>query len=237
MPSYAESEAGKIKYAEVLELSNTGDIQGLMRTLPELELLWNEDPKGYMHTLSINLLPLVNSKEPAVIKVALSALPRVIEKKCPSETERASFYFSLKNEIIGEYLRIETIRSSSDYYLMVADFLTEIRSRKIKGYRNQFVEKTSSQMLHSAGVPENGSALTEEQKKLVLKATVEDKEKDEIDRLQKSILTLERGIIDTLVACAPSVNLPKEKKTEFYRELAKRANLTAPEKFDLESSK
>ena len=126
IPSYAESEAGNLKYMEVLELSNTGNIQGLMRTLPELELLWNEDPKGYLHVLAINLFPLVNSKEPAVINAALAALPLVVEKKCPPGAERASFYFSLKNEIMGEYLRVETIRSSTDYYLMVANFLTEI---------------------------------------------------------------------------------------------------------------
>ena len=138
---------------------------------------------------------------------------------------------------MGEYLRVETIRSSTDYYLMVADFLTEIRSRKIKDYRNQFAEKTNVQLLRSAGITETNIPLTDTQKKSILRVKIEDKEKEEMDRLQKSIITLEKGIIDSLVVSVPSVNLPKEKKVKFYREIIERAKLTIEEQHKLEIDK
>lgn len=237
IPSYAETEAGKKKYAQLLSLSDAGDVQGLVRTLPELELLWNDDPKGYLHAMSTNLQPLVKSKDPAVLKSALAALPRVIEKKCPPETERALFYFSAKYGIMGLYLEIETVRSDPNYYLSIADFLTEMRSRKIPNYRNQFEEKTADELLRDAGIISNNKALTEAQKLALSKENSKQKELDDMDRLQNTIRTLEKGIIDSLIACAPSASLENANKTNFYNNLSTRAQLTEDEKNRLESAK
>lgn len=93
------------------------------------------------------------------------------------------------------------------------------------------------QLLRSAGITETNIPLTDTQKKSILRVKIEDKEKEEMDRLQKSIITLEKGIIDSLVVSVPSVNLPKEKKVKFYREIIERAKLTIEEQHKLEIDK
>ena len=236
IPPKAESEAGKSKFEEVRSFAKEEDIQKLILTLPELEVLWMEDPKGYLHAMSVNLEPLIRSKDPNAIKAALVALPLVVEKKCPPETGRASFYFSVKNDIIGTFREIDSVRASSEYYLMVADFLNEIRSKKIQDYRNQRVEITLDELLKRAGITNRKSPRTKEQVEALARIQAELKEHDDMDRLQLSIRTLELNITNSLIACAPNVDLPPAKKLEFFQELANRTKMTSEERKRLESS-
>ena len=83
IPPDAESEAGKSKYEEVRRFAEAKDMQGLIRTLPELEVLWKDDPKEYLHAMSVNLWTLTRSKDPRAIKATLAALPLVVEKNAP----------------------------------------------------------------------------------------------------------------------------------------------------------
>jgi|GEM_PF-2220798 len=236
IPPIAESEAGKSKYEEVRRFAEAKDMQGLIRTLPELEVLWKDDPKGYLHAMSVNLWTLTRSKDPSAIKATLAALPLVVEKKCPPVTGDALFYVSAKDSMLSTYLNIDSMRANAEYYLIIADFLTEIRSKKIQDYRNQRVEITLDELLKRAGITNRKSPRTKEQVEALARIQAELKEHDDMDRLQLSIRTLELNITNSLIACAPNVDLPTAKKLEFFQELANRTKMTSEERKRLESS-
>jgi hypothetical protein len=236
IPPLAQTELGKNKFAEVSQLSATRDIRGLMKILPELELLWQEDPLGYLQSVSNTVLALSTSTDPNAAKSVNAALPRILEKRCPADAKLASFYFGIKSNIIGYSGRCMKASEKEKLLLINADFLSEIRSKRIPNYRNQYVEHTSREILDAAGMKQGHDFSEEAQNEALTKAIQHNKENEEMDRLQKTISTLDKGIVDSLIACAPAVSLPKVDKQKFYQELAKRATLTTEEQKKLETN-
>jgi hypothetical protein len=237
IPPLAETNEGKDKYAEVTKFTAKGDIPSLIKSLPQIEMLWKEDPKGYFHAMATSIRHLVRSKDSEAVKAAIAAFPGIIEKKCPVDADLALYYFSLKNEIMGCYLDIASFKESGDYYLAIADFLNEIRSKRIPDYQKKSKNLKTSEILEAAGVKRDQVILPELRKEIISKAVKDNQENEYMDRLQDAILTLERGIIDSLIVCAPSVKLENDKKRSFFIELANRAKLTAEEKKRLEVPK
>ncbi len=233
---YAETEMGKRKYWEVLDLSNAKNFLGLTRTLPELELLWKEDPKGYLHAISIAVLALVDSPDPDTTAAVLKTISRVQEKKCPDDAEVASFYFSAKSTIIGYSGRYPKVRENQQHFLLNADLLKEVRSQRIPNYRNRGVENPADEILNAAGVAKVEALPTEGQKVAVAKAVAQNKKNQKMDRLQETLSLLDKNLAYSLTAYAPKVGLPKDKKIEFFRQLGKRADFTAEEQQKLQAS-
>lgn len=86
IPSIARSEEGRRKFDEVTQLSATVNVRSLMKTLPELELLWKEDPLGYLQTMEGNVIVVVTSPDPDAgkAKAILTAFYHMLEKSCPA---------------------------------------------------------------------------------------------------------------------------------------------------------
>ena len=87
------------------------------------------------------------------------------------------------------------------------------------------------------GITNRKSPRTKEQIEALARIEAELKDLDDMDRLQLSIRTVERNITNSLIACAPSVNLPPAKKLEFFQELANRTKMTREERKRLESTR
>ncbi len=230
IPPLARSEEGQRVYAEVSKLAAANDIHGLIQKLPELEPLWKDDPIGYLHAMSINLQPLFLSKDKEAIEAATAVFPRIVEKKCPAQAGLALYCFSLKSGLIGSYAHLTEFRTSPAYYMIWADFLEELHSRRIPDYQNRRVERTTWDIMKEVGVARQSDKPTEAQKDAIQKIIDQNKENDNMDRLQESIPLKNKNIVNWLIYNAPSVNLPEAEKLRFYDELSKRANFTAEER-------
>lgn len=233
----AQSDEGKRMFAVVTEMSSANDIRGLVKTLPEIELLWKKDPVGYLHAMEVNVLALIGSPDPAAANAVLAAFSKVADKKCPADTEVASFYFGIKSNIIGYSGRCVALVANRKHLLMNADFLSEIRVKQIIGYRNKAIDNPGHEILVAARVHKVADLPTEIQKEAVAKAIIQNEEDKKTDRLQKTLLSLGENLSDSLIESSRRLNMPKLEKQEFIRELANRANLTVEEQDMLKSPK
>ncbi len=214
--------------------ASSGDIRGLMDTLPELELLWKQDPLAYLTAVKVAAPALRATSDAGARKAALDLFANVLEKTAPTETEAAAGYFGLKDKIISAYFDLEEVRSNKARLLMVADFLGEIRSRRIPNYKNQGTNAPGLKILIAAGTMEAKELTNPEQKAAYEKAVEQNKEDMNMNLLQLALFSANGGLAFALIETAKEFPATKAENRDFYEELTKRAKLTPEERTKLQ---
>lgn len=209
--------------------ASAGDIRGLIDSLPNLENLWKEDPVSYMEALRINLRALIASGTPEAKNAALSAFPNLIAKSCPADTASATIYIRNKFTTVSNYFNFNEVRADKERLLMVADFLSEVRSLRIPDYQNQGTNLPGREILAEAGVREAADLPTQAQKNAYSAAVKKNEDDAKMNELQTALSSADYGLTSTLVTYGKGFSVKDPANREFYQELAERAKLTEEE--------
>ncbi len=233
----AQKEENKYLIDKMTQMSSTRNIRGLIDALPKLETLWDQDPVAYLESVKINVHALTSqaASDPDAVKAVITAFSHVSKKKCPSSTESSIIYFQSKYNIIGDCFKLRHIRENQEPFLMAADFLSEVRSRRILGYRSKVIQHPGREILEAAKVHEVADLPTEAQKEAVANAVMKNKDEEKMQSLQSILDSIDRTFTKTLIVSGKK--MPKTKKEEFYRVLSNRAKLTKEEQENLEATK
>jgi hypothetical protein len=234
--SMVKKDESKHVIAAMSQKAAAQDIHGLIDALPELELLWKQEPLAYLEAVKVSVQALITSSDPEAIKAALDLFPSIINKTCPPDTEAASIYFSLKYNIIRNCFNLIEVRENQQRFLVSADFLSEVRSQRIPDYRSRVIQHPGREILKAAKVYDVDDLPTEAHKEAYIKAIAQNKEEQNMQSLQHILSSMDRTFTDTLIESGQRLPLPKAEKQEFHRELAKRAKLTAEEQKKLEAN-
>jgi hypothetical protein len=225
----------KHQVIQTVELKvSSGDISGLLDAVPDLELLGQEDTLGYLSAVKVAAPALRSSTNKDAKKVALSIFEKVIEKKAPAETDAATEYFRLKDKIIRGYFNLEEVRANKARLLMAADFLGEIRSKRIPGYKNLGTNQPGRRILMEAGVMEPAKLSDPKQKaayEMAIKQNVADMK---MNRLQLALSSADTSLLFSLKVYLKEFPPKNTENRDLYKELFSRARLTKAESEELD---
>ena len=220
--------------AAVTQAAASQDVQGLLRLLPSVERLWNQDPEGYLRAVS-QAVPVLRTETSGDAKHALVVLfSNVLAKPSPADTARATTYFQLQRSIVLDYLNLEEVRSDKARLTEIAHFVGEVRSRMIPGYTNRGTAQPGLDILVQAGV-RDASSLTDPVQKAAYETAVRDNEQDMLmNKLQLELYSTNEILTFHLLHCAAHFPATNSENRDFLGAVVKSAHLTETESKELE---
>lgn len=225
----AQTDVGKSAVDSVVQKASTGDIRGLTDSLPNLEGLWKEDPVAYFDAIKVSIPTLIKSGNLDAKNAALAAFPNLIAKTCPKGTAAATAYIAAKSTSLGSYFSFKEISGNKDRLLMIAEFLGEIRSLRIRNYQNRGTNIPGREILENAGVHEVADLPTQAQKDAVAAAVKKNEEDMKMDQLQGFLFSADSNLTFHLIGHARSFSTKDPANRPFIQELANRAKFTEEE--------
>jgi hypothetical protein len=225
----------KATVAAVSRAVASRDVQGVLRILPSVELLREQDPEGYLRAVT-QALPVLRASMSADAKESLLVLfSNVLEKPSPADTGKAIAHFQLKRRIVLDYLNLEEVRGGKAHLTEIARFVGEVRSRMIPGYSNRGTAQPGLDILLQAGV-RDASFLTDPAQKEAYEKAVKDNERDmTMNELQLELHSTNEILTFHLLHCAARFPATNSENTDFLRDVVKSAHLTATEGEELEA--
>ena len=230
----ARSDEGKRIFAEVTEMSSSNNTSRLVKTLPEINKLWDSDPLGYLQAMEISIHALATSADPNALSAANEAASNVFEKKRPADYETASNYFVIKKNIIKQIEHCVKPSDSKRVFLITADLLGEVRSQRIPNFQSEVIQHPGRKILEDAVVRKIEDLPTVTQKEEAIDAIRKNEDNQKLQSLQQVLSSLDRTLTHALVGKANRLPILEVEKQEFIRELVSRAKLTKEEQNKLE---
>ncbi len=226
---FAQNETSKRAVESVTLKASAGDVRGLIDALPNLELLWQDDPVAYLEAVKIDVQALIKSGNPDAKNAVLSAFPNLISKTCPADTGAAASYVRIKYTTITNYFAFDEIRSDKGHLLMIATFLGEVRSLRIPDYQNQGTNMPGREILNKAGVHEVADLPTQALKDAVAAEVKKNEEDMKMNELQGFLSSADSGLTSLLTTYAKEFPVKDPANREFHAKLAERSKLTEKE--------
>ncbi|MEO8615218.1 MAG: hypothetical protein ABI600_08770 [Luteolibacter sp.] len=225
----AQNDSSKIAIDAITQKASAGDIHGLIESLPDLERLWKDQPVAYFDAIKVSIPSLIKSGNSEAKEAALTAFPNLIAKTCPADTAAATAYIAAKSSTLGSYFSFKEIWGDKGRLLMIADFLSEVRTLRIPNYQNQGTNMPGREILEKAGVHEVADLPTQAQKDAVATAVKKNEEDMKMNELQGFLSSADYSISSYLMTYAKNFPVKDPANRQFYQELAKRAKFTEEE--------
>jgi hypothetical protein len=233
--SMLKSDEGKAAVTAMTQKAAAHDIRGLIDALPGLELLWKQEPLAYIQAVKASVRVLNTSSDPEAAKASLAIFPNIINKTSPPGTEEAYVYFGQKSFIVMNYFNLREVRENRQWLLLVADFISEVRARRIPDYRNKGTKLPERKILEAAGVHSIAELPTAALKEAAAQAILQNKEDMKMNGLQNTLFSADSGATSSVITYGKSSSIPKAERKAFHRELGRRAKFTPEEQKELET--
>jgi len=203
-------------YLEVLQASN--NVAAVIQTLPDVEKLWPQNPDAYLKSINQAVRALdsqLNSSGDATQAFA-NMFVKIMQKSCPTNEADAASWVSQKREMVFFCMVHDQIGHDKSNWLAVAQFLGEIRAKKIPNYVNQ-------EMNISIAAPTPAEQL-ELQKELA------DNERKKItDNFQSELLQADSTLTFLIQHACPFTQPNQPVDTNFINQVTSAAHLTDAE--------
>jgi hypothetical protein len=205
------------------------DVQGVLRLLPRLERLQDQDPEAYLRAV-MQALPVLRASTSADAKQASMGLSsNVLATPNPADIATAAPVFALKRKIVLESLNLEEVRKGKAQLTEIARFVGEVRSRMIPGYTNRGTAHPGFDILMKAGVMD-ASLLTDPAQKEAYAKAVRDNEQDMLmNKLQLELHSTNEILTFHLLHCAARFPDTNPANSDFVKAVVDSAHLTATE--------
>jgi len=207
-------------YAHILQPSGSNDVQGIIRSLPQIETLWPLDPEAYIRSVNqaANLLGAASNSADAR-QALVKVFEAMMQKSCPSTAPQAICWVRLKCDAILNYLNFQQIRTNEQSWLEIAKFIGEMRSQTIPNYRNEG-------FLHAPGVLDQSPQRARD--------ALEKNERNKIaDNLQQLLRTKSTILTFHLLHNCSRLGCRDPKRGEFVQQIVSSAHLSGDEQRQL----
>lgn len=197
--------------ARLVQASN--NVRSVVQLLPEVELLWPQQPRAYFETVD-QAVRILETETSRLSKNALVNLfTNMVAKPLPKDDDDAAVCVELKYNIVNRCLRFEEFRGNKARWLEIGRFHGEVRSRIIPNYQNRAVLSSVANV-----TPQQMEALEAEYQKNFA-----------MDHLQQKLGSVDFGLTASFGSLAVRFKYSKTSNTNFISQYVSNARLTEEE--------
>jgi hypothetical protein len=200
----------------------------------KLEELWPRHPKAYFEGMGhvtgiLSAAPGTDTQSAAALK---KAMDKMIQHECPADVSLATDCINLKREALLRCFNSDNIRNDKSSWLRLAQFVGEIRARRIANYSNRGTSppEPAYEILRKANVPHPDFLTNVETRRAYDKAMEAGAKVRLMDTFQTELLTTDSVLTYQLLENASHLATPESQRADFVREIASAAKLSAEEK-------
>jgi hypothetical protein len=197
-------------------------------TVNDLERLWPNEPSTFFQEAAkcADALSGRAQADGAAKNALLDLFDSAFRKRCPADEKQAIVCFDAKTKMLMCCMNVAEIRRDKSRLLSIAQFLGEVRERKIPEYRDRGTRFPGERILWQAGV--DASSLTNPTLRTAYERDMRDNDVNvTMDDLQRTLRQIDWSIAYVLFGNARSVGA---RDVKFLDRVADAAHLSEQER-------